>query len=271
MREELERRGGYEILGQKDIAHRIDLRNKADISEYIAKSAPDIVIHLAGISNVQHNQVDDFYSINVVGTENLLEALYQNCQPSLVILASSSYVYGNVKSSAPVAEETCYAPLNDYAVSKVAMEYVAKIYSGKLPVVVTRPFNCIGKGQSQKYVISKIVEAFNKREKSIELGNLEVRRDFIDIRDVSKVYADLIRIKPAGVTVNICSGKSYSIIEAIEICRKITKNKINVKTSFSLCRQNDIEKITGSVSRLSSLVNISGFRSFDETLNWMLD
>ena len=108
------------------------------------------------------------------------------------------------------------APANDYAVSKLAMEYLAKTYSVRLPLIICRPFNYTGVGQAEAFLLPKIVAHVRKGATEIELGNLDVARDFSDVRDVSSIYARLIQTPAAvGATLNICSGKAYTLREVL--------------------------------------------------------
>ena len=144
-----------------------DLRDHAAMGELLERGSEgqpfDAVIHLAGIAFVAHGLPDDIYNVNLLGTRHLLSALDElGFGQSGVVLASSANIYGNAEKS-PIPETTTPAPANDYAVSKLAMEHMARLFADKLPIVVTRPFNYTGRGQDKKFLIPKIVSHFKPR------------------------------------------------------------------------------------------------------------
>ncbi|WP_247646423.1 NAD-dependent epimerase/dehydratase family protein [Deefgea sp. CFH1-16] len=113
-----------------------------------------------GFFFVAHGDVDAIYRSNVVGTRNLLQAIkLAKHRPRAVLLASSANIYGNTDIDC-IAESTPPAPANDYAVSKIAMEYVAKLYADDLPLIIVRPFNYTGVGQAPQFLLPKIVGHF---------------------------------------------------------------------------------------------------------------
>ena len=171
------------------------------------KRQPNYVVHLAAISFVGHGNADDFYRVNVVGTVNLLEALLKlEKKPTKVLIASSANVYGNCEIS-PISESQQPLPVNHYAMSKLAMELMARTYLSRLPIFFTRPFNYIGLGQAESFVIPKLISHFTKKAEVIELGNLNVEREFNDVRFVCDAYLRLLDVAKPGESYNICSGK----------------------------------------------------------------
>jgi nucleoside-diphosphate-sugar epimerase len=155
----------------------VDLCDRDAVAAMVAEVRPDVVAHLAGIAFVGHANVEAIYRVNVVGTRNLLEALASGSdQPTSVLLASSANIYGN--ASVPVIDEDVPpAPANDYAVSKLAMEYMARLWMDKLPITIVRPFNYTGVGQADNFLLPKIVSHFRRNEARIELGNFAIARD----------------------------------------------------------------------------------------------
>ncbi|NVK02939.1 MAG: GDP-mannose 4,6-dehydratase [Oceanospirillaceae bacterium] len=183
---------------------------------------PDYVVHLAAVSFVNHHNVSDIYVANIVATTNLLDALIsQNTKVKKVLIASSGNVYGN-PIGLPIDEKAQFIPENDYGVSKVAMEYAARLRMRRLPIVIARPFNYTGFGQSEKFLVPKIVAAFKRHDPVLELGNLDVARDFSDVRDVVSAYVRILRSNVEGEVFNVCSGKSVPLREVIRICNKLT-------------------------------------------------
>ena len=248
-----------------------DLTDATSVVRLIDDVRPDAVVHLAGIAFVAHGSVDDFYRVNLLGTRNLLDALTRGGYgKSGVVLASSANVYGNARIS-PIAESTLPAPANDYAVSKLAMEYVAKLFANQLPIAITRPFNYTGVGQDPKFLVPKIVSHFRKHAPRIELGNLDVARDFSDVRDVAAVYAALLDGRNvSGETVNICSGRAIALGDIIDMCRSITGHEIEVAVNPAFVRADEIKTLNGDPSRVEKLLGGVHRHQFEATLRWML-
>jgi len=248
-----------------------DLTDAQSVQQLVDDVQPDAVINLAGIAFVAHGRVDDFYRVNLVGTRNLLEALSRSDYGQRgVVLASTANVYGN-KQASLISESMPTAPANDYAVSKLAMEYVAKLFNSRLPITIVRPFNYTGVGQNQKFLVPKIVAHFRRRTPKIELGNLDVARDFSDVRDVAAVYAGLLEGRQeSGEIFNVCSGSAIALREVISMCSAITGHDIEVETNQALVRADEIKFLSGNPSRLDEVLGGVERRRFEDTLAWML-
>ena len=249
-----------------------DLTDANSVAQMVNDVRPDAVVHLAGIAFVGHGSVDDFYHVNLMGTRNLLDALSKGGHgKSGVVLASSANVYGNALVS-PISESTPPAPANDYAVSKLAMEYVAKLFANQLPIMITRPFNYTGVGQDPKFLVPKIVSHFRNAAPRIELGNLDVARDFSDVRDVASIYAALLDgPNLSGETVNICSGRAIALGEILDMCRVITGYYIEVAVNPAFVRADEIKTLNGNPSRVEKLLRGVDRHRFEDTLRWMLE
>ena len=234
------------------------------------RAQPHVVVHLAASAFVAETDPTDFYAVNLLGTRHLLEALSTAVTPPLcTIVASSANVYGN--STLEVLEETAEThPANDYAVSKLAMEYLAKTYMERLGIVITRPFNYSGVGQEPRYLIPKIVSHFKKQAAHIELGNTDVARDFSDVRDIAKAYRLLAEIQPNGEIFNLCSGEATALETCIAIASEITGHDIEVKVNPDFVRENEVTILRGSREKLDGVIGRGRRYKFRETLEWML-
>ena len=190
--------------------------------------------------------------------------------PKHILIASSANVYGNSQGGT-LSESAPVFPANDYAVSKLSMEYISRIWSDRLPLTITRPFNYTGIGQSEVFLIPKIVSHFRRKDKTIELGNLDVWRDFTDVRSVIQAYQGLLLTEASGETINVCSGEAHSLREIISLCENLTGHKIDVKTNPEFVRENEVKTLCGDSSKLRNL--IPGWKSIPlkETLRWMLE
>jgi nucleoside-diphosphate-sugar epimerase len=226
-------------------------------------------VHLAGIAFVAHNDADQMYRVNVVGTRNLLEALAAGShKPSSVLLASSANIYGN--ADVPVIDERVPpSPANDYAVSKLAMEYMARLWMDKLPITIARPFNYTGVGQSENFLLPKIVAHFRKEARRIELGNLAIARDFSDVRMVARSYRRLLAAAPAGEAFNVCSGYPHSLESLIDTMSDIAGYRIEVHVNPAFVRANEVLTLTGSNVKLAGVIGKIEPTPLAETLRWM--
>ncbi len=230
----------------------------------------DAVVHLAAISFVAHGDVDAIYRVNVVGTRNLLEALDRaGTAPRIVVLASSANVYGNALAD-PITEEILPAPANDYAVSKLAMEHMARLWMDRLPIAITRPFNYTGVGQGKQFLIPKIIDHYRRRAEEIELGNIDVVRDFLDVRDVARLYRAIVTNAPVGQTLNLCSGHGHSLEEIIDMAGEIAGYRIAVRVNPAFVRSNEVKRLVGSPAAIRNIAPAFAPRPFAEVLAWML-
>jgi|UPI00048D166F nucleoside-diphosphate-sugar epimerase len=248
-----------------------NLLDKKVLDIEIQSKEIDAVMHLAGIAFVQHGNVNAIYENNIIGTRNLLDTL-ASYAPKVkhVLLASSANVYGNAKVE-KITEDTPLDPANDYAISKVAMEYMAQLWMDRLPITITRPFNYTGVGQSEDFVIPKIVRHFKERKDFIELGNIDVWREFNDVRAIANIYQKLIELKAVFGAVNLCSGVTYSLKEIIEMFSLITNHKINIKVNKDLIRKNEVKKLAGDLDKLKSVIGDNKFFDIKETIHWMVN
>ncbi|NUT00770.1 MAG: NAD-dependent epimerase/dehydratase family protein [Sphingomonas sp.] len=252
--------------------HVVDLTDLDALTELVGKVRPDVVIHLAGISFVAHSNVREIYDSNLVGSRNLLQALVDaNCDPSAVLLASSANVYGNQRQGV-LTEETPPQPVNDYGISKLAMEFAAGLFVDRLPIIIVRPFNYTGVGQSMDFVIPKIVDHVRRRASTIQLGNLDVERDFSDVRGVVDCYLRLIESPQAiGRTFNVCSGRGYTLNEVIELVQRLSGHSMTIETNPSFVRGNEVKTLYGDNQRLISVIGDLGMPSLEATLKWMIE
>ncbi len=258
MRRELET-AGYDVigttLGDPGPTDRVlDIESVTACRTLIAEVAPQYVIHLAGISFVPQSEPLRLYAANVIGTVNLLDALAESgVTPTKVVLASSANIYGN-REGVRIGEREEPRPANHYAVSKLAMEKMAATFFDRLPILITRPFNYTGVGQSPSFLVPKIVSHFARREPFIELGNIDIERDFSDVDQVVQVYRRLLEAPQRSTVFNICTGKATSLKYIIETMQQIAGYRIEVRTDPKLMRPNDIRHLTGNPEALTAAI-----------------
>jgi nucleoside-diphosphate-sugar epimerase len=246
-----------------------NLTNKALLLDTLSKVKPDYVVHLAAISFVEHGNIADIYQTNLIGTLNLLDSLIELDFPiNKVLIASSGNVYGN-NIQLPIREETLPKPVNDYGVSKYAMEVGISLRAEKLPIIVVRPFNYTGQGQENHFLIPKIVSAFKAKASVLELGNLDVARDFSDVRDVVNAYMKLLQSDTQMDTVNVCTGFATPLSSIIAILNKMAGYEIDIKVNPDFIRENEIKELYGDNSKLVKAIGEYRNHSLNDTLEWM--
>ncbi|RXK12299.1 epimerase [Halarcobacter mediterraneus] len=251
--------------------YKCDITQKENISEVLNIVKPDYLIHLSGVSFAAHGNNEDFYKINTIGTINILETLLSLKQkPKKIILASSATVYGN-QGLEVLDESLCPKPANHYGASKYSMECLASGYFDKLSIIITRPFNYTGQGQAEHFLVPKIVKHFKEKKDFIELGNLDVIREFNDIDFVCESYKKLLECKASEEIVNICSGRGIKLLDIIALLKKITNHNIEIRVNQEFVRKDEIKSLTGSPFKLFNLIGEVKQFNFEETLLKMLD
>lgn len=231
-----------------------NLTNTDALNDELLELDYDAVVHLAAISFVGHTNNSDFYTVNTLGTENLLKALLRDrLKIKAVLLASSANVYGNNPNS-PISESESPAPINHYAISKLAMERIALNYVDKLPLFITRPFNYTGLGQSENFIIPKMVRHFSERSPSISMGNLHVEREFNDVEFICQIYINLLQLATPGEIYNICSGKTYTLQQILQDLTVLTGHHIDIEINPEFVRKNEVHRLCGNPEKLMTLL-----------------
>lgn len=249
----------------------VDLCDVQAVNAAVARVQPDWVVHLAGIAFVGHGDAEALYRVNVVATTNLLEALAAcGKRAQKVLLASSANVYG-VPSIEMVGEDMSPVPVNHYGASKLAMEFMARTWFDRLPIILARPFNYTGVGQDEVFVVPKIVSHYRRRAHFIELGNIDISRDFSDVRDVTQAYLRLLESAAHSVCVNVCSGSPVSLREVLRRVSECAGYEIEVRASPAFIRANDIPSLCGDNRRLRELSGFVPSTPLEVTLRWMYE
>lgn len=246
----------------------LDLTDRTATFEALRAADPDYVVHLAAVSFVGHEDVSDFYLTNVVGTINLVDALAPSSRLRKLVVASSANIYGKARDL-PITESSPPDPQNDYAVSKLAMENAVSLRMGSERIVIVRPFNYSGVGQAEHFLVPKIVAAYARGDSTLELGNLEVARDFSDVRDVVSAYLGLLASPFHSGVVNICSGRATTLRSIIEQMSTLAGYQLRVTSSPALTRTQEIPLLYGSDALLQSIIGEYRRYSLEDTLRWM--
>lgn len=275
VRDELQRAGfvvvgtlaGNETPGPNEYV--LDITSLDDCRRVIGEVRPTHIVHLAAISFVAHDDALEMYNVNVLGTLNLLQACVDvGVRPDKILIASSANVYGN--AGGVIDESVVPEPVNHYAASKLAMEHLVRTWFERLPIVVTRPFNYTGRGQAPRFLVPKIVEHFVERRPFIELGNLDVARDFSDVRTVAQTYRALLESAVAGEVVNVCSEHARTLHGVVDMVREASGHDLEIRVNPAFVRDNEVKLLVGSVARLRKLVPEVQPVDFVETIRWMV-
>lgn len=261
-----------------------DLTDKNRVNEVISFFKPDRIYHLAAQASVKHswaNPVETFQT-NVFGGINLLEALKRFCPGAKLLIACTAEEYGEVKdgNSDAIGEDFKINPSNPYAISKAALDFFASTYQkiNNMNIYISRSFNHTGPGQSENFVTSDFARQISEIEKGLRqpvlhVGNIDVYRDFLDVRDVVRAYDCIVQKGRPGQAYNVCSGKKRKISEILDILISLSSKKnISIKVDDTKLRPIDLKLIYGDNSKLKqetgweSAIDIN--QSLNDILNW---
>ena len=260
---------------------REDLGDPASVRRLLETVRPDQVYHLAAQAAVGRSWANPAETLvnNIVAQANLLQVLLELSLPCRVLVVGSGDEYGLVApEDLPVDEDTPLRPLNPYAVSKVAQDYLGYQYHlGRgLPVVRVRPFNHIGPRQGPGFVVPDFCRQIaeteaGRRDPVMRVGNLEARRDFTDVRDMMRGYHLALTRGQPGEVYNLGSGRAYSIREILERLLSMTDAAISVETDPERMRPSDIPTIVCDSHRFREATGWRPERRLDDTLKDALD
>jgi nucleoside-diphosphate-sugar epimerase len=254
--------------GAECVSLDADLCDAAALTKAVEDTEFDRVVHLAAVAFVNASAWAPFYTVNQIGTFNLLDAVARAKPGARCIVASSAQVYGP-GAAGLIAEDAPTHPFNHYAIGKRAMEQGAALWRDRIEIVVTRPFNYTGVGQGTEYLIPKIVDHFKRMAPVIELGNLFVKRDFGDVRSVAEAYVGLALGDAAPATVNICTGEVCSIDDILAALSAISGHSLEVRVNPAFVRANDVAVLGGDAALLRATLPGWRPRAIGDTLDWM--
>jgi GDP-4-dehydro-6-deoxy-D-mannose reductase len=244
-----------------------DVADGAAVRRVMADVAPEAVYHLAAMTHVGESweNPSEVLRVNVLGTAEILAAARATGGNARVLVVSSAEVYGVVTpDQLPLGEDIPTAPASPYAASKLAAEAVAlQAWRGYgQPVVIVRPFNHIGPGQSPNFFVpalaKRIVEARRSGTRSLRVGTLTTRRDFTDVRDVVTAYRLLIESGVPGEVYNVCSGRDVAMSEVAAQLLELAGADLTLETDPALVRPVDVPVLRGDPTRLRE---VTGWQS----------
>ena len=231
----------------------VDVLDRTSIQSALRDLQPTVIFHLAGLPHVAEAWKDSgrALQVNVLGTHHLLDAVEQVVPGCKVVVAGSALVYR--PTSRALREEDPIAPADPYGVSKLAQEMRAE--RATIPVVLTRPFNHAGPRQSEAFVTSSFAKQLAEieagiREPKLLVGNLDARRDIMDVRDTARAYVALGERGSPGRAYNICSGTAHRVGDLLDRLLSITRVRVTVEQDPARLRPSDNPVVLGDPSRL---------------------
>lgn len=249
-----------------------DVFEQSSVNSVFEQSKPDIIVHCAAISSVTSSAAADYYRVNTVGTENMINAAVAAGGKKRFILVSTAGVYGN-QNTDQLHEELCPKPVHHYGMSKFCAERVLLNHRDNLDYTIVRPFNIIGVGQDEEFIMPKLVNAFFERQPVIRLGNIDVFRDYIDVSDACEIIARLIfNASSVGEICNLCTGRPVSIHELLQLLKQVTGHDIEVQIDPKFVRKNEVWRLLGDATKVEKLTGgpLSGL-TVKESLRRMLE
>ncbi len=252
----------FKIVEKNIKLFKCDITNYQSIEKIIKKIKPDIIFHFGAYVSVakSFDEISKIFETNVLGTVNVMESVKKNCKDIKVLIPGSNEIYGVVKQDEmPIKESQTLNPMNPYGISKAAQEmlglYYFKVFG--IETYLTRTFHYMGPGQPLGFVASdfakQVVDIEREIREYVKVGNLDAKRDFLDIRDVVRAYIKIVEKGKSGTVYNVCKGTSISIKDILNILIKNSNNKnIKIKIDSAKLRPSDVPNFVGDNSRLTN-------------------
>ncbi len=273
------RPGGTPPFERPNVQWRpVDLTDRQAVEAAVAAEPPQAIYHLAGAPSVRtswRNPVPHL-RVNVLGTHHLLEAVRVAGSSCRVLVVSSAQVYAAADD--PLGEDAPLVPPSPYGLSKLGQEQLAlrTIVEDGIDVVVARPFNHVGPGQSPEFAVSHFARQIARAEAGLvppvlHVGNLDARRDTTDVRDVVAAYQALVGSGTTGRAYNICSGRAPMMRELLETLCGLSTVTMAIETDAERLRPNDVPVIVGDSSRIANEIGWAPVIPLARTLQDTLD
>ena len=257
-----------------------DLRDPVVAQRLMDDSAPDCVAHLAALSFVPDSFARpwDTFEVNLRGTLNLLEAASRRSLAGPFLFISTADVYGVVaEQELPLCEDRRFTPRSPYGVTKAAGEILCLQHAAasKLDVRIARPFNIIGPGQDSRFAVSSFARQIAQLERSTEskihVGNLDVTRDFVDVRDAVAAFMAILRAGRCGEAYNVCSGRETILRTLLERLVSRAHKAIEIVVEPARVRPAEQRRVVGSFEKLRQHTGWEPAVELDATLDDVLE
>jgi GDP-4-dehydro-6-deoxy-D-mannose reductase len=265
--------GEYSV---ESTGREVDVRDFVQLQGLVQRIQPDLVVHLAAITTLGESFANprSTYDINFMGTLNILMVLREVNFTGRFLFVSSSEVYGLLNvNDLPVSESRLPQPLSPYAVAKIASEALCYQWSRSeaFKIVIARPFNHIGPGQSERFAIGDFgrqiaMIKLGLAPPVISVGDIDTTRDFTDVRDIVAAYGKLLDLGVRGEIYNVCSGTERSVRSLIERMCQLAGVSVEIRTDASRFRQSEQRRVCGDNRKLLDATGWSCVFDIDQTL-----
>lgn len=248
----------------------VDVADWDGLRELVLETRPDVVFHLAAVvDTVTTPDLAALYQTNTVGTAALLEAVLRSESSPRVLIASSAFAYGRVSGPADcISESTPLAPVTPYGASKAAAEAIALQWWRQtgIDLVVARGFQHTGPEHVGAYALADWARQLANGVPTLEVGNLDVVRDYLDVRDVASAYAALAEGGRPGEIYNVGSGIGRSMRQMLDALLQAFGREVEVRSSTHRFRTSDQPVFVADVEKLRNELGWAPGYSMDQTL-----
>ncbi len=269
------------VEGNRIEIHPVDIRDRQGMTNLLREERYDRIYHLAGVTFIPDSieTPEETFDVNLRGTLSLFEAVRAACPHARVLYVSSAAAYGDLDDpSVPVTEATPFRPNNPYGFTKAAGDLMAYQYvrQHRLDIVRARPFNHSGPRQAPVFVCSEFAKAVaemaaGRRPPEITVGNLDVARDFTDVRDVVRGYLLLLERGRTGRSYNLASGTAIKVREILTTLVTLAQTEVRIIEDPRKFRHGEVSSIVGSAEKAKREAGWQPEMAFERTLHDLLD
>lgn len=258
-----------------------DLVDRESVKPILEATRPHLIYHLAAATSVARSWGSAARSleINAIGTANLFDAVLETELDPVVVVSSTSEVYGRIEDTGlPIREDAPFAPLSPYGTSKVAQDLLTSQYHAGhgLAAVRLRFFHLTGPGRPPHFVASSFARQIAQMESGLtppilEVGNLDSVRDFTDVRDAARACRLIADRRHAGGVFNVCTGRPVVISEIVRLLLGMSRCEISVEVDGARARPSDVPWMVGDPSRIEAATGWRAEIPLEQTLRDLLD
>lgn len=270
--------GDQDVPGARTVA--CDVRDAGGVAAAVSEARPDVVVHLAGQTSVADSfrEAAVTFAVNAGGALNVLEASRSGAVGQ-VVLVTSCEVYGAPDPDrGPIREDAPLAPLSPYGASKAAADLLGYQYGRGygMPVVRVRPFPHTGPGQDDRFLFPSVARRIARAETgegppTIPVGNVDVVRDLLDVRDVADAYVRLIEGRVSGEALNLCSGRPVLLREALDVLCRLARRPVELESRVERLRPADFDWMVGDPARIEERTGWRPTRAWERTMEDLLE